>query len=230
MDKQSLRTRKRRRVAGGEAVPVHVESANEAKVREATRIAKQALTLVKRQQRSKEVKIHDISYSTGQSNAANMIELTSGATRRITQGIGYNQRIGDDIFLKKIYMNFTISWNATPTTQQFKVALVRGYNEDNTPINANDAYQNNSIESLRTYHDRRKVDVLWVKTFTLNRDTGVANNKTHVEFVKALNFKTTYTSNGVDPENGHLYLYLLSDQSADIPAIALAGRVFYTDS
>lgn len=229
MDKQSF-TRKRRRSNSSAAVPVHVESANEAKVREATRIAKQALTLVKKQQRAKEVKIHDISYSTGVSSTAGIVELTSGATRRIVQGIGYDQRIGDDIYLKKIYLNFTIVWNATPTTQQFKIALVRGYNEDNTAINTNDCYQNNSIESLRTYHDRRKVDVLWVKTYTHNRDTGVASNKSHVEMVKALNFKTTYTSNGVDPENGHLYLYLLSDQSADVPVVNLAGRVFFTDS
>lgn len=199
------------------------------KKKTAKAIAVEALKMAKKCERKAEVKIHDQAYNTGVNNVGVAVELATGSVRNIPIGTNYNNRIGDQVFLKSIDAMININWNATPTTQQMRVMLVRGHVEDNVPCDYSDALQTNDILSRRTYHDIKKVTVLSDRVFTLNRDTGVASNKYHFRIKRKLGWKLNYQAVSTNPENGGLYLYLISDQSADVPVIDVVYRIHYTD-
>lgn len=201
------------------------------KTKSTKQIAEMALKKVRKLERRPELKYADGLITQAATNIGTTYQLiTGGGSGTIAQGVSFNQRIGDQVQLQKFEANFNIAWNATPTAQQIRVLLVRGHAEDSVACNYNDALQNSTIYALRTRHDMKKVTVLMDKVYSVNRDTGVAINKTFSRINKKLGWKALYTTAGTAPEDGGLYLMIVSDQGADYPVFNFSYRVTYYDS
>lgn len=193
-----------------------------------------------------EIKINDQSLNGSTiSNSGVIVEVLSGATNGIGQGLGDNNRIGDEIRL--IGWNFSYAPYGNPaavvSSQVMRVIVFFGKNENGILPLASDILANVGTTlatvSQRNWDERKKWTVIYDKShvlaaqpvnIALSTQSGWMGEKHLKQFFKFKNKTVTYVDGVNNVENGGLYVLFISDSTTNPPVIKFNGRVYYTDS
>lgn len=148
------------------------------------------------------------------------VAITTGGffiplSQAITQGTGIQNRVGDQVYLKRFVMNHVISRD--DATNIMRVMLVRSLK---APLTISD------MPNLHECPDTKNMFVYFDKYFTFASSVQEFNVMSkNVRLGNKANWDTSNADNG-----GHIYLYYISDSSSSGPTLNLHGKTWYKDA
>lgn len=193
-----------------------------------------ALAMVRQLKRqvSPEVKIHRENFGDAPLQAGHVRSLVP-----IPIGANDQSRIGSSVKLLRVSGRIHAQMNDSSSrpTNQFRLILFRGKQENDQPIFVNDVLANpgglQQITSPKNWSNRFHTKIIYDKTYTLSR-AGQAT------IALSWNFKlfghlqfNSQDNTGNDIENGGLYMLLISDCSVpDAPLLEIQLQTSFTDA
>jgi len=164
---------------------------------------------------------------------------TAGTIQHISaifQGVAENQRIGEDCFVKKIYLkahirDYTTS-GATTQPSYYRLVLVRDKQQvnDTTPAISDVVSDTNPALSLPVIGFSERFEYLWVSPLLSNNCFINGNQLPTFEHVWTGNIRVGFNgANATDIQRNGIYLLLLNTDSSSLADLSGICRVSFTD-
>lgn len=170
-----------------------------------------------------EKKFYDLDVAHNASNTGSVFGLLSN----IVEGTSQNERIGDNIKLRSMYMQSTVLMNGTAGETKYRCLIVRQKGTaGGAPPTAADILKNHSSTyRVNSAVDTDKFTIVYDKVFPLH----TYNKYRKVEFKLKFNSKTIqYNDTSVYP-NREYWMLSISDAGTFTPYIVGNLRIKYTD-
>lgn len=193
-------------------------------------VAYRALRTAKRLQRAQEIKHWDTSID--QPNIG-WTGADLGSLNIPPQGTGDEDRIGDQIFCKTLWLRHSVLRVDSTVTDFVRVIIIQDYRSTISNLgqvlqsNLNNA---NAIYSQYVFDKRKDYKVLWDKI--VNISPGYRSAAYFTTKIK-LNFKTQYNDGTTAIEKNRIKLFVLSDTDPvfdNKPAYFISARLLYYDA
>lgn len=159
----------------------------------------------------------------------------------IPQGVANQQRIGDQIKIKSLFVRLSLQANDDATYNNVRIIVFR-WNSEASPFGADILKLTSStfirqLSQLNT-ENRRNFQIKYDNTFTVggpfNVSTAVQNGLPQSQedkfYIKTFGDAYWEPAGSTTPAKGHIYLLAISDSPSNPPQLSFTARVRYTDS
>lgn len=187
---------------------------------ELTRLRKQ----VKRMMPKLERKVDD-------SPSTPLVVTTTASITNIlspAQGTGDDDRIGDRVNAKSLFIRLSITPNATAGMNFLRFIVLRDKQGNGAaPSAANVLSASTDYQSPINEDYGQRFKVLFDRTYTVDND---ANGAQVDKIYRKLNFRTVWPDEGSTwPNTNSLLVFMISDQATNGPTVQYYARVRFTD-
>lgn len=151
----------------------------------------------------------------------------------LTQGDTASTREGRQIRMKSVELMIRANLHASATRSTCRILLVLDKQANGSTMTAAQCLENTSVgnvDAMRNLDNRKRFVILMDKRFVLNSD--YPEKAMHV--YKKLDIKTIYNSlnngNVGDINSNALFVWTMSDETVNVPAITINSRLRWIDN
>jgi len=157
-------------------------------------------------------------------NTGTMTEITN-----VPQGDDFCDRTGRSILAKSVELNGWVFKNSSATTTVLRVIIFKDLNADGSNPTATDLLTADNTYSLRNPapHQMKRFKIMLDKNYFLD---DAKSKMAKVHFFRELNHHIKYASTSADSNEGSLWVYLVSNESTNLPTLNLESRLRFYDN
>lgn len=187
-------------------------------------VARTALTLVRRINRQREVKVHDIAPTVATVEPTGIVY----GLNDIAQGDDINQRDGRSCSIFNLNIRWNVYIHTSDAQSTFRMIIFRDSMQDNSVVPVVTlVLQTADVVSMMKDYNRTRFQVYADNTYVINQtDRGIVigqfNRRIKVNTLWAGSSGTQWAKNG-------LYMLVIGDETTNKPTLRYSSRILFND-
>lgn len=155
-------------------------------------------------------------------------------TQALTKGTAINERIGNKINVKSLFVRLQVQANATASYNSVRLMVIR-WMSAGTPVIGSILLSSGLPSTMRhlaqlNYSSKPNYQVKYDQTFLLADTANLDIPAIQIDKFFIKRFGDVHWDDANSPIKGQLYLMAISDSSVNFPELTFTSRIRYTDA